>query len=133
MGYKMIIEIVDFFLKTQNEKMMAGSMRINLPEKGLNILGIYVTKIKSRWNFSVPYIFSKHNETGEMIRFPLINFNNDEEKKEFINELRNNGIKYIENRLNDVENPLTLPIQTRKYEKKGMAPNKNRRRPFKKV
>jgi hypothetical protein len=127
----MEVEIQDFFIKKltgPNYKSFTGSMKILLPEKKLQILGINVKKNNNRWFFTIPGMKTNHNDTGELIAFPFISFTDKEEKQIFFNQLKENAISYIIERIKD--NSLKIPVRN---EKTHLAKGQNRQRFAKKV
>lgn len=115
----MKIEIIDFYPLERNEKkeFLTGTLRIKLPDIGIHILGIFVSKKKDYWYCSLPGRIGTHHQTGESVRYPLIVFEDNEKQKALINAIREQAQIFIEGRLSDEENPLIFP-EKKKCEKK---------------
>ena len=111
----MNVEIVEFYPLTRNDKkeILTGTLRIKLPDIGIHILGIYVSKKKGFWVFSMPSREVISHETGDKVRYPFVVFDDKEKQKLLMDAIRAKGRAFIERRLADKENPLTLPVQKR--------------------
>lgn len=108
----MKIQIQDFFLKEvsgNNFCKFSGSLKILLPEKGIQILGINVRKKNNQWFFMLPGIKTFHNETGETVGFPFVSFIDQKEKETFFHNMKESAINYIIERIKD--NTLKLPVK----------------------
>jgi hypothetical protein len=105
----MKVEIVEFYPLTRTEKGLTGTMRINLPEIGINILGVYVSKRNENFYFSLPARTATDHKTGQIIRYPLVVFEDREKHNELLAEIRLQGPEFIKRRLSDTENPLIWP------------------------
>lgn len=99
----MNIEIVEFFPISidQAKETLSGTLKIKLVDFGINILGIFVTKKKNAWFFSLPGRTALDRETGQEIRFPFVAFEDREKHKELIAEIRNKGRIFIESKFSD--------------------------------
>jgi hypothetical protein len=107
----MNIEIVEFYPLESNEDkgLLTGTIRVKIPEIGIHILGIYVSKRKNFWYFKLPGRKGTHHETGEPILFPFIVFEDQEKNRSLLNSIREQGRNFIEKRLADTEKPLIFP------------------------
>lgn len=107
----MNVEILEFYPIEKNEKKeaLSGTLRINLPDIGIHILGIFVAKKKENWFFSLPGRNGTHHETGESVRYPAVVFENREKQKELIEAIREKGRAFILQRLENTETPLVFP------------------------
>lgn len=94
----MNVEIVEFYLKEQNEskELLQGTIRIELPEFGIDILGIHVMKKKKHWFFSLPYKNGFDDVRKVAVRYPVFLFNEKEKQRLFIEAIRKKGIEFIE-------------------------------------
>jgi hypothetical protein len=120
----MEIEVVEFYPMEHDEErgILTGTLRVKLPEIGIDILGIYVSKRKKSWIFSLPGRNGVNHKTGDRCRYPCISFENREKQDALIAALRENGRSFIEKRLADTENPLVIPEKNEK-EQKGAKPS----------
>jgi len=107
----MNVEILEFYLidKNENRQALSGTLRINLPDIGIHILGIFVTKKKENWFFSLPGRSGIHHETGEFLWYPAVVFEDRDKQKELVQDIREKGREFILERLKDLENPLIFP------------------------
>lgn len=107
----MDIEIIEFYPIDRDESRdtLTGTLRINLPEIGIHILGIFVSKRKETWFFSIPGRNGTHHETGKWIFYPHIVFDDREKQAELMAAIREKGKAFIESRLADTEHPLIFP------------------------
>ena len=88
---------------------MTGSLRIKIVDLGINVLGIFVSRKKDSWFFSLPSKISNHHLTGEIVKYPIFSFENKEKQFELITQVREKGRAFIEARLCDPTRPLVLP------------------------
>lgn len=104
----MNIEVIEFYgiERDDSREILTGTLRIRLSDIGIHILGIYVSKRKDSWFFSLPGRNENHHETGEPIRYSFIVFEDREKQRELIKVVREKGRAFIQKRLDDVENPL---------------------------
>lgn len=102
----MNIEIVEFYEIDRNDEreMLTGTLRIRLPDIGIEILGIYVSKKKERWFFSLPMRVGRDNKTGEAVRYPCLVFTDPAKHKSLIEAIRREAIPFIEKLFNFNEN-----------------------------
>lgn len=123
----MQIEIIEFYpIKFCEEKrILTGTIRIRLPEIGIHILGVFVNKNKDHWFFALPGRKGIDHQTGEMVRYPYITFENENQQKELIAAIRIQAPIFIEKRLVDAEKPLVLP-QKQKIEDNKMQASKKK-------
>lgn len=117
-----MIEIIEFYPLEINEEKVTGTLRISLPDIGIHILGIYVSKFKDRYSFSLPGRNGIHHETGENVRYPYIVFEDRAKQKELIAQIREKGRDFIEKRLADKENPLIFPQKRQQQPKQAESP-----------
>lgn len=106
----MEIEIVEFYPLEGNEStgFISGTLKIRLSEQGIIIMGVFVSRSKGRYFFSMPGRMGVHHKTGEKIRYPAIVFEDHEKQKELMEAIRNKAPAFIEMRLANVERPLNL-------------------------
>lgn len=118
----MHIEILEFYLIEHNEVkgILRGTLRVKLPDLGIHILGICVNKQKDRWYFSLPGRQAKHHETGQMVRYPFIAFEDKDKQRELIESIREQAPEFIEKRMTDTEKQLIFPERQKKEEKKPL-------------
>jgi len=109
--FRMNIENIEFYPNERNEEKdsLTGTLRIKLPDIGIHILGVFVSKHNGFWFFSLPGRKSKHHETGTDVRYPFIGFENREQQKELIAAIREKGRAFIESKLADTTNPIVWP------------------------
>lgn len=94
----MKIEIVDFYpYKTNKEgQYLQGNLRIYLIDQQMDILGVYVQKIKDKWFFRLPSGKGTDHETNKPVRFPLVSFTDRNKNKELMTAIRSKGKDYIQ-------------------------------------
>jgi hypothetical protein len=112
----MNVEIVEFYPLSRNETKgeLTGTLRVRLPELGLHILGVYVSKRGDAWYFTLPGREAVSHKTGERIRYPFIVFEDREKQKELVAAIREQGRAFIERRLTETENPIVFPELSKK-------------------
>jgi hypothetical protein len=107
----MNVEIIDFYPLEQIEEkgFLSGTLRVKLPDIGIHILGIFVSKCKNRWHFVMPGRQGTYHQSGDKVRYPFIVFEEREQQKALIDAIREKAPSFIENRLTDTGNPLSFP------------------------
>ena len=112
----MNIEVIEFYPieKDDDRGILTGTLRISLPDIGIHILGVYVSRRKDSWFFSLHGRNENHHKTGERIRYPFIVFEDREKHHELIEALREKGRAFIESKLVDTENPLIFHLSEEK-------------------
>lgn len=107
----MNIEIVEFypFERDDGKEILSGTLRVNLLDIGVHIMGIFVSKRKNFWYFRLPGAKGTNYETGEAVRYPFFVFEDREKQNMLLEAIRVQGRVFIEKRLADTENPLKFP------------------------
>lgn len=118
----MNVEIVEFYpIEWKKERdSLTGTLRIKLPDIGIHILGVFVSKRNGSWFFALPGRKSERHETGEKTRYPFVVFENHDQQRELMVEIREKAPIFIEKRLADTENPLIFPERQKKESKKPL-------------
>jgi hypothetical protein len=104
----MHIEMIEFYPYeiVAERGIVKGTLRIKLPEQGIHILGVLVSKRKGRWYFQLPGKQSVHHETGANIRYPFITFEDPNRQKSLIDAIRKTAPAFIEHCLLKIEQPV---------------------------
>lgn len=97
----MEIEIVEFYLIDHDKATdtMRGTLHIYVPAIDLDIRGCHVTKKKNRWFIGLPNRRAIDEDTGEVVRFPLVSFADPAKTTALLSELRTKGRVYVEQKL----------------------------------
>jgi len=92
------IEIIEFYLKEQNESkgFLNGTMRIKLPEIAIHILGINVVKKKDYWFFELPSRIGFDHLKEKATRYPCFSFEDKEKQRSLIEAIKMKGKEFIE-------------------------------------
>lgn len=109
----MNVEIIEFFPMEHDEErcVLTGTLRVRLPDVGIDILGVYISKKKDRWMFSLPGRRSISHKTGLPVNYPALSFIDREKQAELMFLIREKGRDFVEKRLLDKENPIVLPVK----------------------
>lgn len=123
------IEIVEVYPLERNDAkgILTGTLRIKFPDLGFHLLGIYFSKRKKTWFISLPGRKGIHHETGVPVQYPFFVFEDREKQRELMDIIRKKGPEFIEKRLGDTENPLSLPQDEQRQpikESKSRTPEK---------
>lgn len=120
----MNIEIVEFYPIERNEAkgLLNGTLRIKLPDIGIHILGIFVSKRKGSWFFSLPGRQGFDQKAEKKIRYPFVVFENRDQQKELMTAIREKMPAFIEKRLTDTESPLFFPNKQQQDQKQAESP-----------
>lgn len=107
----MNIEVIEFFpLGCDAEKdSLSGTLKIRLLDFGVFIQGIHVSKRKKSWFFSLPGRQGTRHDTGEIRRYSFIMFEDRTQQQELVQQIREKGRLFIEQRLADTEKPPIFP------------------------
>ena len=94
----MNIEINEFYpLEVNKDKsLVTGTIKVRLVDFGIDLLGIFVSKKKNFWLFSLPGRSAKHHETAEKIHYPFFSFENRKQQRSLVTEIRKKGRVFIE-------------------------------------
>lgn len=92
----MIVNIKDFYLIKNEPQLMIGHLRVSIPEKSLEILGVLAVNKGGRWFFRMPSKPGMHHVTGKKCHFPYVSFPK-EEMQEFFKQIQEKGPKFIQN------------------------------------
>lgn len=116
------LEVLEFYPLVLTEKELTGTLRIKLPDLGIHILGIYVSRRNGIFYFSMPSKKGTDCKTGNGINYPIFVFEDKQKHQELLSEIRLKGPEFIERRLADTENPLILPETQQPYQKQSSLP-----------
>jgi hypothetical protein len=99
----MKIKLLDFFLEEDNKERgyISGTLKVNLPDQGINILGVYVKKLKDKVYVLLPGRNIKDQKTEKVTRYPFISFDDREIQKKLIYEIRCKAVAFIEKKLSE--------------------------------
>jgi|GEM_PF-2370844 len=108
----MNVQLVEFYPIEHNENkgILTGTLRIKLPDIGIQILGVYACRRRNSWFFSLPGRHGVDHKTGESIRYNCIVFDDRDKQRELISAIREQGPSFIEKRLAEIDNAIELPI-----------------------
>lgn len=99
----MNVEIMEFYPLERNDDrgILTGTLRVRLPDIGIQILGIFVSKKRQFWHLSLPIKQSTHHKTGAPVRYPTVVFDDDEKQSDLIAGIRTHGRTFVERWLMD--------------------------------
>jgi hypothetical protein len=82
----MNIEIIEFVpIEMDNETgYLSGTIRVCLSNIGIHILGVFSSRKKGRWFFSLPTKIGTDHRDGKKVRYPCILFEDREMKRKII-------------------------------------------------
>lgn len=90
----MNVEIVEFYPFPKKEKsLFIGTIHVYMTDKKIDIRGISVIKKKKKFWFQMPML--RAIDEGKVVFFPVLEFLEANEKKEFFKILMTEGKKYI--------------------------------------
>jgi hypothetical protein len=98
----MNIEVVEFYVvdTSEDNEILSGTLHVYLIDYDIDLRGIFVSKKKNYWHFTLPYKKAVDGETGAILRYPIFSFANLEKNKDLFTAIRTKGREYIENLLN---------------------------------
>jgi hypothetical protein len=111
----MKIEFIEFYPIEMKEGIVNGTLKIRLPDLGIILLGIFVSKRKDRWFFNLPTRQGVDAKSGELIRYPLFAFEDREKQRLLIQAIRTQGSSFVEKRISEIEGqPILKPHEPTK-------------------
>lgn len=86
----MNVEILDFYPISMNEEkgLLTGTLRVKLPDLGIHILGVFVSKRMDKYFISLPTKNSIHHKSGDPIRYPILVFEDRDKQHELLEIIR---------------------------------------------
>lgn len=117
----MLVEIIEFYPIAQNDEndTLSGTLRIKIPALGIHILGVFATKKKGMWFFSLPSKKGFDPNTAKDVRYPCIVFECREQQRALIQAIKDIAPSFIENKLAESEKPLFSPEEKVKRSKES--------------
>lgn len=118
--------ILQFYetLRDDENQILEGTMTINLPEIGVNVLGIFAKKKGNAYNYRIPDKFSIDENTKKRKYYPVFSFAHPEKRIEFMQKLRIKAkefmIKWIDRDLNTV---IPLSVDAKESDLKKISQN----------
>lgn len=111
----MKIEFIEFYPAEMKEGILNGTLKIKLPDLGIYLLGIFVSRRNDRWFFSLPTRQGVDAKSGELIRYPLFAFEDREKQRLLIQAIRTQGPSFVEKRISEIEGqPILKPHEPTK-------------------
>jgi hypothetical protein len=94
----MNLEIMEFYPTERNDvkEILNGTMRIRLPNLGIQILGIFVTKKRAMYFFNMPSKFGFDEKQRKEVRYPIFVFDDREKQRQFMEAVKIKGRAFIE-------------------------------------
>lgn len=94
----MKIEIVEYY-PYEGRDDFSGTLHVYYVDKAMDIRGINCFKINGKWRIQMPYIWGVDFETKKRVRYPIINFIDENEQKQLSNLIWKQGKAYIKEKL----------------------------------
>lgn len=94
----MKIEILQYYEIDKSElrnKKTLGTMHIKLPDTGIELLGIIVSKINKGYFFSIPFKRCGDKDQKNLVQYPCFVFSDEKKQKDFIDSLKIVGTAYM--------------------------------------
>ena len=73
-----------------------GTIKVRLIDFGIDLLGLFVSKKKNFWLFSLPGRNARHHKTAEKIHYLFFSFENRKQQRSLVAEIRKKGRVFIE-------------------------------------
>ena len=117
----MQIEIIEFYPIEQNDnkQLLTGTMHVYLIDHEIDLRGVYVSKKKDYWQFSLPFRKGIDAETGQEVHYPVFTFRDREKQKALIASIREQGRLFIETKFALTDHSIALPEKREKEMKQG--------------
>lgn len=113
----MNLEIVEFYPERRDDDkgILEGSMRIGLPDLGIQILGVHVKKKGDSCLFRMPDKFMISEVTGKRMYYPVFTFDSNENKIKLMEKLKEKAKEYLCDWVKRPENmPNFLPVELKR-------------------
>lgn len=107
----MKIELIEFYpIEFQPAKNnIKGTLHVYLCDENMDLRGVYISKKKNTWYVHLPT--SKGvDDKGNEVRFPIINFLDDNKNKELIKTIKEQAKNFVENYINEFQNTIQNKI-----------------------
>ena len=91
---KMKIEVIEFYPNDKKDSKVLGSMHVYVEDLDLDIRGILFIKHKDKWIVRMPH--KRYIDDGKTKMFPVVAFTNRVKMEEMLDQIKEKGIKYIE-------------------------------------
>lgn len=94
----MKIEILQYYEIDKSElrnKNTLGTLRIKMPEFGIELLGIIVSKTNKGYFFNIPFKRTGDKEGKSLVQYPCFVFSDEKMQKDFIESLKIVGTAYM--------------------------------------
>lgn len=106
----MQIELVEFYPVEVSKKKVQGTLRIRLPNYGIEILGVQYLQQRDKLFIRLPGRKSHDHITGKEIWYPLISFVEKKTMADLINELKRLAPSFVQDRLKDIRSSDQPPM-----------------------
>lgn len=106
----MQVEIIEFYpmYRNKSKQRIAGTVRVKLPEMGIYLSGVFVSKKRDNWYVSLPEKKGICHKTGKQIAYTTVYFEDYQKQCNLKTQLKKIVREFIENRLLDTENPIVF-------------------------
>lgn len=87
---EMNVQIVEFYPNQWDKERdsLTGTIRIKLPDIGIHILGIFISKRNGSWFFALPRRQGIDHNTGVKIWYPVVVFEDRELQEQLMAAIR---------------------------------------------
>lgn len=107
----MNVQVLEFYPTGKKGCRVFGSLKVQLPDLKLQLLGIFVSKRKDSWYFSLPCRNGIDKETGKPVRYPLVVFEDPAQHCDLMNSIKAEAVPFIDEYLkNNPEIKITEPV-----------------------
>ena len=97
LGETMQIDIVNFYetLREDGNQFLQGTLHVYLADLGIDLRGIFVSKKKECWYFSLPSRRAQDVE-GRLIHYPITSYRDREKTNQLMQIVKEKGRSFIE-------------------------------------
>jgi hypothetical protein len=137
----MQIEIVNFYpaFREDDKQFLQGTLHVYLIDLGIDIRGVFVSKKRDTWHFSMPFR-KMRDAAGNLIQYPSVIFRDREKNNQLMQSIKEKGKVFIEAYLKANPQPIKptkfaeqVKYETNKPERKETAPNAKKAMPVETV
>lgn len=107
-----MIEIVNFYpaVREDNKQFLQGSLHVYLYDLDIDLRGVFISKKKDYWYFSLPLKIAK--DDGQTVKYPIVSFRDRGKTNQLLQLIKEQGKPFIENYLKTNPQPIETPKAT---------------------
>jgi hypothetical protein len=120
-----MIEIVNFYptVREDNKQFLQGSLHVYIVDLGIDLRGVFVSKKKDFWYFSLPMRIAK--DDGKTVKYPIMSFRDRDKTNQLLQIIKEQGKPFIENYLKTNPQPIETAVPSKPDQAKPIQEKTN--------